>query len=184
LEVCSGSLFPPLVEGRPVLEKTEGEPTKQGAGMGCDGIAISADGSRLFYCPLGSRTLYSVETDELVDRSFAAEMTANVVEEGDKGGVPVTARNPTRPATSTRRTTSTTPCCGAGPTLSGDDRPRSAPALAGHDAAATDGYLYVPRTSSTARRATTKVRSRLDALLALPHPVGETLVLLCNGSSS
>ncbi len=36
--------------------------------------------------PLGSRTLYSVETDELVDRSFAAEMTANVVEEGDKGG--------------------------------------------------------------------------------------------------
>ena len=36
--------------------------------------------------PLGSRTLYSVETDELVDRSFGAEMTANVVEEGDKGG--------------------------------------------------------------------------------------------------
>ena len=167
--MCSGSLFPPLVEGRPLLEKTEGEPTKQGAGMGCDGIAISADGSRLFYCPLGSRTRYSVETDELVDRSFAAEMTANVVEEGDKGGAGDGTESDAagnlyatnyehnavlrrRPDTEWRRSPTIRACSG---------RPRCR----------RHGRLPVrPANQLTARRATTKVRSPLDALLALPHP--------------
>ncbi|MDB5773595.1 MAG: gluconolactonase [Burkholderia sp.] len=34
--------------------------------MGADGIAISADVARLFYCPLGSRRLYSVSTEALI----------------------------------------------------------------------------------------------------------------------
>lgn len=78
--------FQPIVEGRPFLDKSEGT-TKQGAGMGSDGIAISADGSRLFYCPLGSRRLYSVATDALVNRHFDDyQVAATVIDEGDRGG--------------------------------------------------------------------------------------------------
>ena len=78
--------FLPIVEGRPFLDKSSGE-TKQGAGMGADGIAISADGSRLFYCPLGSRRLYSVATDALFDRNLSDEAVAEtVIDEGDRGG--------------------------------------------------------------------------------------------------
>ena len=55
--------------------------------MGVDGIAISADGERLYYCPLASRSLYSVKTGALRDRSLSKmDMWANVINEGDKGG--------------------------------------------------------------------------------------------------
>jgi sugar lactone lactonase YvrE len=55
--------------------------------MGSDGIAISADGARLYYCPLGSRKLYSVDTDALANRSLAdPEVGATVTDEGDRGG--------------------------------------------------------------------------------------------------
>ncbi|GMA15345.1 gluconolaconase (plasmid) [Deinococcus metallilatus] len=78
--------FLPIVEGRPFLERKDGE-VKQGAGMGSDGIAISADGSRLYYCPLGSRRLYSVSTDALADRSLEDQAVAAAVrDEGDRGG--------------------------------------------------------------------------------------------------
>lgn len=78
--------FQPIVEGRPFLDKSEGV-TKQGAGMGTDGIAINHDGSRLFYCPLGTRRLYSVATDALFDRSIDDEAVAEtVIDEGDRGG--------------------------------------------------------------------------------------------------
>jgi sugar lactone lactonase YvrE len=79
--------FLPIVEGRPFLEHQPNGTVKQAAGMGVDGIAISSDGKRLYYCPLGSRHLYSVDTDKLADRSlddFSA--AATVVDEGDKGG--------------------------------------------------------------------------------------------------
>lgn len=55
--------------------------------MGSDGIAIGADGERLYYCPLGSRTLFSAETNSLADRSLNyQEVGATVIDEGDKGG--------------------------------------------------------------------------------------------------
>lgn len=77
--------FRPLVEGRPfLLRPAEGPPSP--VSMGSDGIAISADGSRLYYCPLISRRLYSVDVDALVDRSMDdAEVAATVRDEGDKG---------------------------------------------------------------------------------------------------
>ncbi|HEX8385951.1 MAG TPA: L-dopachrome tautomerase-related protein [Rubricoccaceae bacterium] len=79
--------FLPFVEGKPFLEHTADGQTQQGAGMGADGIAISADGTRLYYCPLGSRRLYSVSTDALVDRTMSDdEVAETVVDEGDKGG--------------------------------------------------------------------------------------------------
>ena len=79
--------FLPIVEGRPLLEHEPNGSVKQGASMGSDGIAISADGRRLYYCPLGSRKLYSVDTNALVDRSRdEREVAAAVIYEGDRGG--------------------------------------------------------------------------------------------------
>ena len=79
--------FLPIVEGRPFLEHQSNGSVKQGAGMGSDGIAISSDGMRLYYCPLGSRKLYSVDADALRNRSLDdKEVAATVVDEGDRGG--------------------------------------------------------------------------------------------------
>jgi sugar lactone lactonase YvrE len=80
--------FLPIVEGRPLLEHQPDGSVKQGAGMGADGIAISSDGARLYYCPLGSRKLYSVDTDALADQSLGdrEKMGVTVNDEGDRGG--------------------------------------------------------------------------------------------------
>ena len=44
---------------------------------------------RLYYCPLASRKLYSVDTDALCDRSLDDKQVAvTVVDEGDRGGAP------------------------------------------------------------------------------------------------
>jgi sugar lactone lactonase YvrE len=60
---------------------------KQAVGMGTDGIAISADGSRLYYCPLASRRLYSVDTEMLIDSGIDdADVASTVTDEGDRGG--------------------------------------------------------------------------------------------------
>ncbi|MGN9777698.1 L-dopachrome tautomerase-related protein [Micromonospora sp. H33] len=78
--------FRAVVEGRPFLERPGDEPPKPVA-LGSDGIAISADGTRLHYCPLASRRWYSVATDALADRTITdAEAAATVADEGDKGG--------------------------------------------------------------------------------------------------
>ncbi len=76
----------PIAEGRPLLERQPDGATKP-VKMGADGIAISADGARLYYCPLVSRQLYSVATDALVDRSLDdSAVAATVTNEGNKGG--------------------------------------------------------------------------------------------------
>ncbi len=80
------SSFRPIVEGRPFLERPPDGKAKP-MQMGSDGIAISADGSRLYYCPLASRRLYSVAIDALVDRSIdESAVAATVIDEGDRGG--------------------------------------------------------------------------------------------------
>ena len=81
------STFLPIVEGRPFLEYKQDGQIKQGAGMGSDGIAISSDGGRLYYCPLGSRKLYSVSMDVLADKSLDEQKVgASVADECDRGG--------------------------------------------------------------------------------------------------
>lgn len=51
-----------------------------------DGIALSADGSRLFYCPLASRHLYSVSTALLRNGKAAEALVENsVIDHGEKG---------------------------------------------------------------------------------------------------
>ena len=76
----------PIVEGQPLMERQPDGATKP-LKMGTDGIAISTDGSRLYYCPLVSRRFYSVAIDALVDRSLDdSAVAATVIDEGDKGG--------------------------------------------------------------------------------------------------
>lgn len=80
--------FLPIVEGRPFLvRQQEDGSTKLAANMGSDGIAISATGEWLYYCPLASRRLYSVSTEALSDRSVDDQYVSRTVkDEGDKGG--------------------------------------------------------------------------------------------------
>jgi sugar lactone lactonase YvrE len=80
--------FLPIVEGRPFLVKQqENGFTKLAANMGSDGIAISATGELLYYCPLASRRLYSLSTEALCNRSVDDHYVMRTVkDEGDKGG--------------------------------------------------------------------------------------------------
>lgn len=77
--------FVPTVEGRQLFQTPPGKFPKYMA-LKSDGIAISADGSRLYYCPLASRRLYSVSTAALIDQSKSeADVEATVLDLGDKG---------------------------------------------------------------------------------------------------
>lgn len=79
--------FLPVIEGRPVLERHPDGTTEAVIKMGSDGIAIRADGRRIYYTPLASRWLYSVLTDALADRSLSVTAVADtVIDEGNKGG--------------------------------------------------------------------------------------------------
>lgn len=77
--------FLPIVEGVPFLERSPDGPP-QPVRIGSDGIAIAADGVRIYYCPLASRRLYSVDAHALWDpASSEDDVAATVVDEGDKG---------------------------------------------------------------------------------------------------
>jgi sugar lactone lactonase YvrE len=76
--------FLPFVEGQALMQRKPGQPP-QNLKLGSDGIAISNDGSRLFYCPLASRRLYSVDTAALLDENMTdAQVTETVRDEGMK----------------------------------------------------------------------------------------------------
>ena len=77
--------FLAIVEGRPLLQRpADGEP--QPIQTGSDGIAIEAEGERLFYCPLAGRHLFSVSVDALADREQSdAEVAKTVTDHGDRG---------------------------------------------------------------------------------------------------
>lgn len=77
--------FVPIVEGRPAMYRIPGRPPQPFA-VGSDGIALNADGERLFYRPLSSRRLYSVSVDALVDESISEDScAAMVMDHGDLG---------------------------------------------------------------------------------------------------
>lgn len=78
--------FLPSVEGRPIMNRLPNQPPSS-IKIGADGIAISADGERLFYTPLASRRLYSVSVDALANEQRADPQVAQtVVDHGEKGG--------------------------------------------------------------------------------------------------
>jgi sugar lactone lactonase YvrE len=75
----------PIVEGQPFLQRQSGEWPKRLL-VGSDGIAIAADGRRLYYCPLISRHLFSVDAEALADiLRTDAQVAATVRDEGEKG---------------------------------------------------------------------------------------------------
>jgi sugar lactone lactonase YvrE len=74
-----------FIEGKPFRMRpnnTSSAPVLTAA----DGIAISADGEKLYYCPLTSRHLYSVSTAALRDANATDDAVAStVVDLGEKG---------------------------------------------------------------------------------------------------
>lgn len=76
--------FLPFVEGRAMVQDKPGRPPEN-TWMGSDGIAIGNDGSRLYYCALGSRKLYSVDTAALLNEQLSdAAVGKTVRDEGMK----------------------------------------------------------------------------------------------------
>ena len=77
--------FVPYVEGDAMYKTPPGKfPTY--VQFASDGIALSADGSRLFYCPLASRHLYSVSTALLRNGKASEKVVENsVIAHGEKG---------------------------------------------------------------------------------------------------
>lgn len=88
--------FLPMVEGQPLMVRQPGKPPSH-INTGSDGIALSGDGERLFYCPLASRHLYSVSIKALVDEQMPQEQVAETVidhgEKGASGGMVSDAKN-------------------------------------------------------------------------------------------
>ncbi len=70
--------FLAIVEGQPLYNTLPGKPRTPFL-AGADGIALSADGSRLFYCPLSSHHLYSVSTAALRNEHLPAAKVAATV---------------------------------------------------------------------------------------------------------
>jgi sugar lactone lactonase YvrE len=69
--------FVPIVEGQPL----------EGLSIGSDGIALSADGKTLYYCPLSSRRLYSVSTDALANEKARDPEVKDLGEKGASDGL-------------------------------------------------------------------------------------------------
>ncbi len=69
-----------VVEGRQLITHEPGKKPER-LTMGSDGIAIGADGKRLFYCPLAGRHLFSASADALADESKSDEEVAKTVQD-------------------------------------------------------------------------------------------------------
>jgi sugar lactone lactonase YvrE len=73
-----------LLDGGPLLLRPKDRLLPKATRLGSDGIAIAAGGTRLFYCPLTSRSLYSVSLDALADESRPDPEVARTVEREDR----------------------------------------------------------------------------------------------------
>ncbi|NNA67799.1 L-dopachrome tautomerase-related protein [Pseudomonas gessardii] len=77
--------FVPKVEGQ-VLQVRNTDGSTRPFAVASDGIALSADGQTLYFCPLSSRHLYSVPTALLRDTSVSeAQLDMAVKDLGEKG---------------------------------------------------------------------------------------------------
>jgi sugar lactone lactonase YvrE len=78
--------FVPVVEGKQALITKGPDGSAKTLTVASDGIALSADGKTLYFCPLSSRHLYSVPTDLLRDPNVSEAQLAAVVKDlGEKG---------------------------------------------------------------------------------------------------
>jgi len=77
--------FVPIVEGETLLRRPPNGPPAPFA-TGADGIALSADGTLLYFCPLSSRRLFAVPTKSLRDPIVAeSDLRAATQDLGEKG---------------------------------------------------------------------------------------------------
>jgi sugar lactone lactonase YvrE len=77
--------FVAVVEGHEMKSRPAGGPDKPFR-VASDGIALSADGATLYYCPLSSRHLYAIPTRHLRSPEISeADLAAKVVDLGEKG---------------------------------------------------------------------------------------------------
>ncbi len=67
-----------FAEGRPVYQTLPGQPPKA-VNFAADGIALSADGKDLYYCPINGTKLYAVSTDLLRDQAKSDAQVAGTV---------------------------------------------------------------------------------------------------------
>lgn len=82
---CADPDFIPKVEGKVLLNRNNDGSTSP-LTIGADGIAISEDGKILYYCPLASRDLYSIETSVLRNESIPDSKLHSYVQYlGEKG---------------------------------------------------------------------------------------------------
>ncbi len=78
--------FVPKVEGE-ILKVRKPDGSSQPFAVASDGIALSADGQTLYFCPLSSRHLYSVPTVLLRDASITEAQLAEAVKDlGEEKG--------------------------------------------------------------------------------------------------
>ena len=70
--------FVMFAEGRPVYQTDPGKPAEPNL-FAADGIAISADGRELYYCPISGTKLYGVSTAMLRDRTKSDAAVASTV---------------------------------------------------------------------------------------------------------
>ena len=90
VDLASGRSWRKLTATRPCCRSTASSRSSRAGrwplSIGVDGIAISADGERLYVCPLASRRLFSVSTDALADEDASDEAVAATLEDhGEKG---------------------------------------------------------------------------------------------------
>jgi sugar lactone lactonase YvrE len=70
--------FVMYAEGMPVYQTDPGKPAEPTL-FAADGIAISADGKELYYCPISGTKLYGVSTEMLRDRTKSDAQVASTV---------------------------------------------------------------------------------------------------------
>ena len=72
--------FVPTVEGEPLMARVPGQPEAY-VKIGSDGIAIDPKNNVLYYCPLASRRLHSVNLDALANRDMPDDQVAQSVQD-------------------------------------------------------------------------------------------------------
>src|SRR5258708_628151 len=80
--------FRATVEGKPFVIQATANAAPSLVSVANDGIAVSADGKLVYYCPIASRNLYSVDAAVLTDFTQSdAAVAATIKNLGDKGEV-------------------------------------------------------------------------------------------------
>ena len=85
-----------VIEGRSFVTQAKATDAPSLLTIACDGIAVSADGKLVYYCPIASRYLYAVSADALTDFTVSdaavAATVKNVGEKGEVGGLEADAQ--------------------------------------------------------------------------------------------